>query len=260
MVFENRYVAYIDILAFQSMLSDAKKGIEYIENLLSVFKEKIHENEKDKLSGFDLFEMSMFSDSMVLSVPVKNKLGDNLISLIEKIKFIQYDLFNLGAFIRGGICKGRLYHKKEICFGDAYILAYSIGEKYARYPRIIIDKSIIEQAANNEYNLTYVGDGKCEYSKNQLCNYWKSIVKLDMDGWYYVDYIGQKEDYDVECEYEETLLNIKNIIETNLNNVEYKNKMHIKEKYYWLTNKFNMIIKGTKLEYMKINIDNIIIS
>ena len=87
MVFENRYVAYIDILAFQSMLSDAKKGIEYIENLLSVFKEKILENEKDKLSGFDLFEMSMFSDSMVLSVPVKNKLGDNLISLIEKIKF-----------------------------------------------------------------------------------------------------------------------------------------------------------------------------
>ena len=94
MVFENRDVAYIVILAFKSMVLDAKKGIEYIDNLLSVFKKKIHENEKDKLSGFDLFEMSMFSDSMILSVAVKDKLGVNLINLIEKIKFIQYDLLN----------------------------------------------------------------------------------------------------------------------------------------------------------------------
>lgn len=49
-----------------------------------------------------------------------------------------------GIFCRGAITSGKLYHTKEMIFGQALIDAYHMEQELAVYPRIIINWSVAD--------------------------------------------------------------------------------------------------------------------
>ena len=50
-----------------------------------------------------------------------------------------------GIFLRGGLTFGKVFHKGNICFGPALINSVMLESKYAKYPCVAVDKSIVEK-------------------------------------------------------------------------------------------------------------------
>ncbi|MFD6440909.1 hypothetical protein ACFWDG_14065 [Peribacillus sp. NPDC060186] len=87
--------------------------------------------------------MTQFSDSLVISRPYHD--SNDLWQIIMDLDLVQKTLASdVGIMIRGGLTTGKLYHKGSISFGPAFVAAYHLESKVAKYPRIIIDPKIIK--------------------------------------------------------------------------------------------------------------------
>ena len=60
--------------------------------------------------------------------------------LLNAIANLTLDLMQEGLLIRGAIAKGKLYHKKGVMFGPAFIEAHRIEQTVAKYPRVVLSK------------------------------------------------------------------------------------------------------------------------
>ena len=179
-IYENRYVVFIDILGFKDIVSksnnDDKKAEKILENLKYIEEIKKENDDIYKLTTIGR-KIAVFSDSIVISYPLLNSGSGQFLSLIFDIIYIFNELLDKGVYIRGGMTYGKLYHEGNVCFGPAMVEAYSL-EQEAIYPRIIIDEIAIKEGLN------YPGldGGKIE---------WNDIKELFVieDGICYIDFL-----------------------------------------------------------------------
>ena len=158
-----RIVAFIDILGFESLVRDLEKDerlhrrLQYaLQDIKRVKISSLTENTAQK----DL-EVSVFSDCVAISAE-----RDNYHGVIWTAIHLQSSLLVLGILTRGGISKGGLVHEDDILYGEGMIKAYKLESKAAIYPRILIDLEIIE--LTNEY-------------------YRSVFFRQDMDGLWYLN-------------------------------------------------------------------------
>ena len=135
-----RAVAFIDILGFKERIfsmQDDQVELKKVYDLLQEMKRA-----KRKASQFldNKIEVSVFSDSIVLSAE-----RQNAFELVWRSGWLQSQLLYLGFLCRGGIALGKVVHKDDILFGEGMIKAYHLESKVAVYPRIIIEDQIIEE-------------------------------------------------------------------------------------------------------------------
>jgi hypothetical protein len=129
--YEERHVAFIDILAFSSLVNRAEADANLLERLASVLEEQEMYSEigkkmddlgnKDPQGFFkNMFRMSTFSDSIVISTKI-NLIGLGLITML--VATICNRLLHQGIFTRGAISKGKLIHTNTIVLGAGLIRA-----------------------------------------------------------------------------------------------------------------------------------------
>lgn len=138
-------VAFLDILGFKSMVEeskDDKKKFDQILNALRVMKFRKRGNNKEERQEGNF--VSIFSDSIVISYH-ESSLRQALFDLIEDVMNLQNELLEYRVLCRGGIAVGKLYHSKTKVFGPALIQAYCLEKDMAKYPRVVLEKSILEQ-------------------------------------------------------------------------------------------------------------------
>ncbi|MBW8036232.1 MAG: hypothetical protein FVQ79_11525 [Planctomycetes bacterium] len=150
--YEERYVAFIDILGFKELVKRAEKDATLLGRLTSILEEqemysKIekHFDATSKVDSSDyyrnMFRISTFSDNIVMSAKTDlNGLG--LITILSAQ--ICNRLLHQGVFTRGAISKGKLIHTNTIVLGNGLINAYNLEKSAAIYPRILLDKNIVE--------------------------------------------------------------------------------------------------------------------
>jgi len=149
--YEERYVAFIDILGFSSLVDRAETDSNLLERLASVLEEvQMHsalEESMDSLGDNDpqaffrnMFRMSTFSDNIVISTKI-NLIGLSLITMLSTI--ICNRLLHQGIFTRGAISSGKLIHTNSIALGAGLIKAYKLESTAAIYPRILLDENIV---------------------------------------------------------------------------------------------------------------------
>jgi hypothetical protein len=163
--YQERVVAFIDILGFKDIIRKSEKDIEKlvtINRVLSYLKN--HENkklwgiqlmeieedaQKKGLQNFDISEdiaCTCFSDSIVVSVKVKDGLINNTVStLIAQLSSIGKILMLDGVLFRGGITVGNLIHENGVVMGQALIDAYELESNVAKYPRIVLSDKLLER-------------------------------------------------------------------------------------------------------------------
>lgn len=134
---EEYYVAYFDALGTKASLKKDEKSTFSKLWLVSNFI-KTHRS-KDVI-------IRSFSDNFLFAVKIN---GDNPTESLNS-------LFNVAAgfaveclsvyelLVRGAIVKGLLHIDSEIVLGESLIRAYELESKVAIYPRIVIDKDILE--------------------------------------------------------------------------------------------------------------------
>lgn len=76
--------------------------------------------------------------------------------------------------MRGGLCRGLLYHDEDMVFGDAFIRTYRIESSVARYPRVMVTKQVYDEALGSN-----------------LRSYFQTHLSQADDGPYFVDVLDE---------------------------------------------------------------------
>lgn len=240
MNYENRIVLFLDILGFKSIINktvnkdnDIETSIESLYNSLNEirtfltyrleeYKSMIHDQNKS-------VRVTQFSDSIIISFV--NDKNITLLNLIIVIQELIIKLVNNGLLCRGAISYGKLVHDENIIFGPALNDAYETETKAALYPRIILDKSVIDL-------------GKSKKSREDDINSRENIIlgylSRDSDEKYYIDYFPHVlRKYTYVTNIQSYLSNLRTIIAKG----SRFTTPDLKVKYGWMRNKYNSTLE-----------------
>jgi hypothetical protein len=140
-VYDARFVGFVDILGFADLVRradrDATLRLRVIEALQTV------RVTAPPGPGETDLRMQNFSDSVILSaLPTATGLWHLLLSLDA----LAWNLLQIGVLIRGGVSIGGMHHDDEIVFGVGVIDAYRLESVIAKFPRVVVSKSVLERA------------------------------------------------------------------------------------------------------------------
>lgn len=240
MNYENRVVLFLDILGFRSIIEETTAGDK--DRTLAI--KKLHDNLKgigsfmrDKLKGEHLStQVTQFSDSIIVSF-----LDEDFKLVIRLIKTIQELIINLAndrLLCRGAISYGKLVHSNRIVFGPALNDAYETETKAALYPRVILDRTIIDLGKKDKsMQISLFGNAKD--SEERILSY----LRRDTDDKYYIDYFPENiTDFSPTLDIQSYLENLRAIIVKG----SKSSKPDLKVKYGWMKNKYNRLLRQLK--------------
>lgn len=236
--YENRIVLFLDILGFKKIIEDSMDKENEYASKTSFLIQTLHEMIKvAELTSMDTTKnVTQFSDSIVISFKEDDskeipKLFHNLCRLIS-------NLLAREILCRGAISYGKLYHKENLIFGPALVDAYETESQAALYPRIILDKSVLD-IMGFHYSLKNTHN----YRKIRFESDIESYLKKDTDDKFYIDYFaGSMMFYEGEAMFS-VYGSLRKMI---INGMRFKNPS-INIKYCWMKNKYNMLPKTLEI-------------
>lgn len=140
--FEERAVAFLDILGFTDFIKKAEKSESDEYKKLCKLQEVIEA--EIEANGFHPRlkpDCKFFSDSVILSAVVDKNNYAGLVGVTIKTIQITHQLLRMGFLVRGGIAVGLVSHSERNIFGTGYVDAYETESKLAVTPRILLHKS-----------------------------------------------------------------------------------------------------------------------
>ncbi len=250
--YENRLIAFIDILGFKDIIKQSDIDPSKIELIYSVL-EYLKDWEKPEnwelkfvaieecaqykgVNNFDLSgktNITSFSDSIVVSVKVDDNVNEMASTLIANLAYIGTVLLEKGILFRGGLTIGNIIHNDNgTVFGQGLIDAYMLENKSAKYPRIILSDKFIKE-------LKYPIDSKRNrYPYHQyLIRYDDGCVGFNQLIYYQVieSWIEMKPNL-----LKESLEKVRRVIISGLDSSFEKQEVF--EKYKWLKEQYNKLI------------------
>ncbi|WP_186062014.1 hypothetical protein [Burkholderia gladioli] len=169
---EYSVVGFLDILGFSAMVEKDSSGAEpkYFPIFLDVFEELAASGDKDGL------DVKMFSDSIVIAADLN---PINAIKVIKIASELQRLFLRRHILLRGGVAFGKHFSNSNVTFSQALVNAYIIESKVARFPRIVIDDSVLNFAWHHET------------ADDALKQEIRGVVVKDRDGAMFVDYLTE---------------------------------------------------------------------
>lgn len=235
MSYENRFIAFLDILGFknwiektvinESIFNTIKAGLDYISNE----REELYHGHYSDMR-INNKEISVFSDSIVISYSMDK---GSLFYVLMDLIYICINLNSKGIFVRGGVSFGKLYHKNHECFGPAMVKAYELEQKQAIYPRIVVEPEVVKNGIMNP--------GPANTPKQELAYIEKLLSEDKGEGIFYLDYLSQYEEMDSIEEYMDLICKIKKHVANNLE--QTKNHEHLFRKYIWFAKYYNKTVE-----------------
>lgn len=173
--YTEKIILFIDILGFKNLINQ-KKPEEIREILNLIYKFLKRENK-----SLPNYQISHFSDSVILSFELPK--DGNIVFILSILQTLIISLLQqYSVLLRGGMCKGNIYHTNELVFGPGVNHAYEIESKTAIYPRIVVDQCIVNCFNNwNKQANPKQGETKSE-----------NFFELDCDGYYIFKYLNCK--------------------------------------------------------------------
>ena len=245
--YEDRFVAFIDILGFKDIIYNIETNpskdnpqLRTVKSILNFMSDETKESHYwtdlpvyEEKNG-NIYEcesghprLTYISDCIIISTDGNL---DGFKALSKKIHKIIADLAVDGFFCRGAITKGNLFHHDDILFGSAYFKAHKL-ESEAIYPRIIVDPDIYNLFDNDPLSPAF-------YSK-------------DIDGFFYLNLTTWYLFPPYCCDWVSFLHRVREQIIKNLNDKDKRINTSLQsatkqdkienifEKYDWLYQEFN---------------------
>ena len=147
--FEDRAVAFIDVLGFKKVVNAAVQErskhteLEALVDLLESVVPKLDETVDRAVPNYLLPRHIYISDSIILSAPLTSSEMSSyrgLSILVMRVIQISHMLLSKGYLLRGGISVGPVWHTTQNIVGPAYQEAYRI-ETETLVPRVELSPS-----------------------------------------------------------------------------------------------------------------------
>jgi len=238
MKYEKRITVFLDILGFKQIIkatednqgNDNEEKIKFLHDTILQIRELLDIDNGHQAKSK---QVTQFSDSVVISF--KENEESEVFYTLSDIQTLVINLALRGIICRGGISYGKLIHTDKMIFGPALVEAYETESKAALYPRIILDRTIIDIGKKHHA----FHHGEIDEKKAIL-----KILNKDTDDMFYIDYFSkaQSELDDPEYDMPTYIDKLKEIIEAGIK--AGKKSPDIKVKYNWMKNKFNTMVKA----------------
>lgn len=228
MNYEEKIIAYIDILGFKKYIDDTivKGNQNDLYRILYKFKDLANTHPLKRPNR----QSTHFSDLLVISTPVDKR---SVIDLINDLSELTHSFISSGLLLRGIIIKGRVLHENGIIFGPGLINAFLLEKEKVKFPRIIIAAEVVEK-----FNLE-----KDAVSDLLSSEGGKKLLSVDpFDHEYFINYFTRYLDHSKSDKQPKTGIFkdvLLNLILVGLNNED----MGIKQKYQWMVNWHNSYLK-----------------
>lgn len=151
MQFEERAVAFIDVLGFKLLvdaavidkqrLEELGKLIDLLSSAIPIFNKSVHESVPRHLIPKHLY----ISDCIILSAPLNDEARRDYSGvevLVMRAIQLQHFFMSKGYLLRGGVAAGKVFHSESNIVGPAYQKALET-EQRARNPYVLLDDSCI---------------------------------------------------------------------------------------------------------------------
>jgi hypothetical protein len=240
--YENRLVAFVDILGISELLLADRDGayanaISAVISALTRKTDVVHilrhvKTGREVEVEFDTpcvgARITTISDAIVMSYPVIEPANElhletriiPIFTCLESVFWLQRALLSVGIRSRGGIACGRLLHKRDLVMGEGLIKAYRLESKLANYPRTVIDSELINVLLSDPI------PEKIVLLRERIAH----LIRVDSDGEYFVDYLGFS-----PLDVVQTLRwEMDNILKETQSDLETTTNERIRQKLQWL--------------------------
>lgn len=138
--YKERYVAFLDLLGFKNLVTNAETNPVERERLLAVL-----EIMRDSLCQNPRLGMRFthFSDCVVLSI---DRTLDGLREAFESIHVLTFNLLQFDVLVRGGLVAGNAHHSGDFVYGTAINRAYRLESELAEDPMTLLSEEVVEDA------------------------------------------------------------------------------------------------------------------
>jgi hypothetical protein len=248
MGYDNRIVAFIDILGFTDSIKKSNSEENEFDRILTTLSDLkeffIKPKDQDDIETDIAYnadtQILQVSDCLIISRLIQEKGG--IFHMLSDCAFAVHLLISNGFLCRGAIRSGKTYHKDTTIFGQAYIDAY-LAEKHEKLPLIKFSEELFKIVRQFPFpsNKPIV-----EWE----INYIKKNCKRLGTGEYYLDYFTDYDDLvggevgSASFHYSK----LRDIIEKGLQLPIISNTY---EKYRWAADQFNLTAKNYKLDVIK---------
>jgi len=189
---EERFVAFIDILGFKEHIEKKDDLQQQIVDILYIIKNSSSEKFDIQIGTNNGVYISLdiisFTDSILISAPLQHPKIDKgpreesyhhwiFCQFIQQISFFYKKILPYGIALRGGMSVGSVYYDPDnnIIMGKPIIEAINYESKLALYPRVIISDSL----------LTFFRQSAKDYIL------YFQLLRRDFDGFYFIDYLKE---------------------------------------------------------------------
>jgi hypothetical protein len=147
--FENRVVAFLDILGFKGLVNIAalsEKELNELSKLVSLLESAVpllNSTVPDTVPRHLIPKHNYISDCIILSAPISDKERDDyngLETVIMRVIQLTHFFLSAGYLIRGGISVGSLWHTDSNVVGPAYQEALAL-EACCEEPMVVLSSS-----------------------------------------------------------------------------------------------------------------------
>lgn len=230
--YEERYVAFVDVLGFRSIVTKSASDPAVVQRVHAALSgiSRLAVGSRSTALGF---EVTSFSDNVVLSIPVSPQ---GLLHLVQMINKFSEDLLSLGMLFRGAVVRGLALHTHDVIFGPAMLEAYRLESTISFHPRVMLEAAVLADAR--------------DYARKQKL--WRgALSRFIVEEPYEVPYLSSfarwaDDDSAWADEAIAKLILLRTIIETGL--TENTSRPDIAEKYRWLARKLDCFLARHRLE------------
>lgn len=138
MRFQDRAVAFVDILGFKTLVDGAAKNDKQLSQLSGLIKllssavPMLNESVDSSIGNHLIPKHIYISDCIILSAPLidpNTPSYDGLSIVVMRVIQLSHYFLNAGYLIRGGISVGKVWHTDSNIVGPAYQEAYCLEKK-----------------------------------------------------------------------------------------------------------------------------------
>ncbi|WP_336234827.1 hypothetical protein [Achromobacter dolens] len=240
MSFENRCIAFLDVLGFKELIRDAevnRQRYDEFTKLITVVDSHVrwdNETTSPEVPEEAKPKYLFISDSIIISAPLSFNGYDGLAIVTMKAIQIAQKMLEIGFLVRGCINIGNVWHETRNIFGTGYVDAY-LGEQKAKHPRIILTEAASVHLLESEHRGSPLRDMELwirreeEIIAHTLCPSYARIPPIP------------------EGSFKVYRVNITSELE----------KLHsrgVRDKWQWIANYFNDVIGQNNLNVQKIDL------
>lgn len=167
-------VAYIDLLGFSNKIkaADQQLAMNKLHNLYTFSIDLTKDIQIDENKDI---QFKIFSDNIIIAKKLSNEIFQrkrDIKSLLMCAGHFQELAASdsVGWLLRGGISIGQLFIDDAMVWGEALLKSYYLEDKIANYPRIIIEKKVVNEIKQD----------------SQLCEF----IRKDFDNLYFLNFLN----------------------------------------------------------------------